>query len=39
MVSKVLNNTGVPIKAQEMMYKAVLHEVLLYGNEMCRNIF
>ena len=33
MVKKVLGKTGAPIKARDMMYKAVVHAVLLYGNE------
>ena len=34
-VAKVPGNTGVSIKAQEMMYKSVVHVVLLYGSEIC----
>ena len=29
----VLGKTGAPIKLRAMMYKAVLHTVLLYGSE------
>ena len=32
-MSKVTGNTGVPIKACDMMYKAVFQLVLLYGRE------
>ena len=35
MVAKVLGNTGSPIKACEMMYKAVFQAVTLYGSEIC----
>ena len=33
MVAKVLGKTGVLIKVQEMMYKAVVYVVLLYGSK------
>ena len=33
MVTKVLYNTGSPIKSRSMMYEAVLQAVLLYGIE------
>ena len=32
-VTKAMGKTGAPIKAREMMYKAVLYIVLLYGSE------
>ena len=31
MVEKVLGKTGAPIKAQEMMYKVLVQNLLLYG--------
>ena len=31
MVEKVLGKTGAPIKAQEMMYKVLVQDFLLYG--------
>ena len=33
LLEKVLGKTRAPIKAQEMMYKAVVQEVLMYGSE------
>ena len=33
MMAKAMGKTGAPIKAREMMYKAVLYIVLLYGSE------
>ena len=33
MVAKVLGKTGAPIKARDIMYKAVFQTVLLYGSE------
>ena len=33
MVAKVLTRTGVTLQAQEMLYKAVVNTVLLYGIE------
>ena len=33
MVENVLGKTGAPIKARVMMYKEVVHVVLLYGSE------
>ena len=33
MVAKVLGNTGAPIKARTIMYKAVVQAVLLYGSK------
>ena len=32
MVEKLLGNMGVPIKAQEMIYKVVFHAVNMYGS-------
>ena len=32
-VSKLLRKMVAPIRDQDMMYKEVLHEVLLYGRE------
>ena len=29
----MLGNTGAPIKARKMMYKAVVQEVILYGSK------
>ena len=33
MLAKVLGKTGAPIKAQEMMYMALVQAVILYGSE------
>ena len=33
MTSKVLGNTGEPIKSRSMMYRAVFQVVFLYGSE------